>query len=98
VSTVQIDERKALKARARAMAQGLSGCSPSKASHITTSLAANFNAFLADVRRIYPALASHLPAAIKDSVHFKELDMAEATTLDLNIYLNQIIGLLDALE
>jgi len=61
-------------------------------------IANNFNSIISDISSEFPDLASSLPSPIYSNFPFSDLGLSDATYLDLEIYCEQVLSLLDLLE
>ena len=88
-----------LRAKVASLKAILSNAPPhGKADHVTTGQAAEFNKMLKELASEYPQVASSLPAEIRSTTPFARLGVSDATLVDLAIYADQILAILDVLE
>jgi hypothetical protein len=66
-----------------------------KTDHTTTALADNFNRLLESIKAECPEYADNLPLKIESSHPFSMLNKADATYLDLEMFLNQLSSILE---
>ena len=90
---------KLLKAKVRSLKSTLDGgWSDKKADHVTTAQAEEFNKMLKEVASSYPEAAGSLPAEIKSTTPFARMGISNASLVDLKIYADQLLSILDVLE
>lgn len=72
--------------------------SSEKKGHITIPLANSFNGLVSEAGEAYPELVDHLPPTIEATLDVAYMGSADITYLDLEIYVEQVISLLDLVE
>jgi len=81
------------------MLQTLQDEGPGRASgHVSTTLAENYNRLLDDIVATVPDLEGSLPSKIGSSTPFATLGASDASFVDLKVFLNQVVDLLDAVS
>ena len=63
---------------------------------VSIAMAEDFNRIVADVAEAYPELKGSLPQEIKPHRMARDLGMSEVNYLELEIYLEQVLRLLNA--
>jgi hypothetical protein len=88
-----------LKAKVMAVKHTLdSRSSKEKGGHISVQTAQQFNAVIEEIKKASPEAAPHLPQPIQWGGHMARLaSQANVTFLDLEIMVNQVLGILDVL-
>lgn len=71
---------------------------PEKKHHIAIPLAMSFNSLKTEIAESYPDLKDHLPAPIEATLPIAHMGSADIKYLDLEIYTEQLIALLDIVE
>lgn len=86
-----------IKARLHAMKEALNQQSQKgEADHISWTLASDFNTILLDISKQFDETEGLLPTSIPQEEHFPQI--GQATFLDLDIKINQLIKILEVLE
>jgi hypothetical protein len=90
---------KLLRAKVKSLKATLAnGSRGTKTDHVTTGQAEEFNKILKELGTAYPEGASSLPAEIRSTTVFAEMGISNATLVDLEIYADQVLAMLDVLE
>jgi hypothetical protein len=71
---------------------------PDKKEKASTHIAENFNKIVTDIASAFPELASSLPSPISSSTPLAQVGMSDAQYVDLEVYCEQILNLLDLIE
>lgn len=88
-----------MKVKAQAIKRTLEKASDkAKTSHVTNPLAAQFNELVEDIGKHYPAIRSGLPKKIESTTDFSIMGMSDVSYLDLEIFCEQVINLLELVE
>jgi hypothetical protein len=69
-----------------------------KKERISTELAKNFNGLVEMVAADYPTVKDHLPKPIKSMSEFRKVYKADESYLDLQVYVEQVISILELLD
>lgn len=87
------------KVRVRSFKTVLQGASEkAKQESASIVVAKNFNAIIEEIGEAFPVVRSALPKKIEATNPLAELGASDANYIDLEIYAEQIIGILDLLD
>ena len=93
------DKLRMMKVRLEAMKKNLQSASQSeKGKHVTLTMADRFNETLKAIGEAHTDAKEYLPSPIKSSHPHSMLNLADATYLDLEIFIEETIALISELE
>lgn len=88
-----------LKVKALAIKRTLDKASEkSKGGHISRPVATQFNELVADIGTQYPSIQESLPKKIESTTTFAMMGFADVTYLDLEMFCEQVLGILELLD
>jgi hypothetical protein len=88
-----------LKVRTFAIKRTLEKASErSKSGHITKPVAAQFNEIVAEIGTQFPSVQNALPKKIEATTDFAMMGLADVSYLDLEMFCEQVLGILELLD
>ncbi|KKK82110.1 hypothetical protein LCGC14_2806660 [marine sediment metagenome] len=92
-----LDKKKLLRTRAKSMLQTLeTETGNATRNRVSTTLAESYNTLLDDIVEVVPELQGALPNQIRSTTPFAKMGESDADHVDLKVFLNQAVDLLDA--
>ena len=92
-----LDKKRLLRTRAKSMLQTLeTETGNGTKNRVSTTLAESYNTLLDDIVEVVPELQGALPNQIGSTTAFASMGVSDADHVDLRVFLNQVVDLLDA--